>query len=81
MVVEAEHAEIKFFSKVYIELKDFEYYYPHFRSWFYDQVVPRMERGNWCIITIQKSSEIQAILILKNSSEKKLYATCNIKMP
>lgn len=72
MIVEAEHSEINFLSQVYAELKDLEYRYPHFRSWFYDQVVPGLESGNRRIITIQESSEIQAILILKNSSEKKI---------
>ena len=72
MIVEVKHTESNALSKVYTELKNINYRYPLFKSWFYDKVVPELELGYRHIITIQKINEIQATLILKDSYEKKI---------
>lgn len=64
--------DIIMINKVFLSVRDLEEEYPNFKNWFYQIVVPGLVDGTRSIIAVVCHNEIAAILILKNSDEKKI---------
>lgn len=65
-------------DKIYHELEDLENEYPDFHNWYYQKVVPSLQFDERKIFIYIESSNIAAIMILKDGKEKKI-STLRVK--
>lgn len=75
--VDVSHKVSKsFLVDVYDVVKHAESFYPSFRSWFWDIVVPQLNSGQRSILVEERDSRVVGVAIIKNTGvEKKL---CNL---
>lgn len=59
-------------TAIYEFLHDLDNEYSNFSKWYYSTVVPGLASGNRIIYTVLDDEKIVAVLILKNSDEKKI---------
>ena len=57
---------------VYQELMNLQNEYPNFKKWFFEKVVPGVFSGERIIVTASDGDILLGIMVLKNSSEKKI---------
>lgn len=57
---------------VYRELMNLQNEYPNFKKWFFEKVVPGVFSGERIIVTVSDGDDLLGVMILKNSSEKKI---------
>ena len=72
MIIDVKHTDTLYLAMVYSELSRLVQEYPSFEDWFFCKVVPGLNLGTRRIITVQDEDAIKAILIMKDSDEKKI---------
>lgn len=61
-----------YFDLLYAHLRQAQIYYPEFRNWFYEKVVPDSLANNRKILIEERDNKIAGIAIVKKVDEKKL---------
>lgn len=70
--VRVEASDNQTIIAIYEFLHDLDNEYSNFSKWYYSTVVPGLASGNRIIYTVLDDEKIVAVLILKNSDEKKI---------
>ena len=54
------------------EITHLERQYPHFRAWYFEKVIPGIDRGDRCVLTTILKDRLVGLAIAKRGDEKKL---------